>query len=370
LERYKEKVKCIYIDPPYNTGNDEFLYKDKYQHSSWLSMLDNRLKISKKLMQKDGLIFTSIGDLDSQNGESYRMQFILNSIFEKRFGNLIWKKRGGIGSFSAKNLSENHEYILVNGNRDSFIYHNLLSESFLKKYKEKDSRDFFRWMELIGPSQQTKSRRPNLDYGILYDEKNKKIVGFEFKDKNKKQQKIFFDELYSNYLFCIKLDGDATWLIGKDIIEKYYRIGLINVFKENNKYKVKIKKYLHNEDGTINGQIIKSILSDNGIKIGMNVEATKQIKNLFAPCDYTYLKPKPVSLIKMFIYTTTTINHEIILDFFAGSGTTAHSVMKLNKEDNGRRKYILIEMADYFNTIIIPRLKKVCYSKKKKVKKY
>ena len=362
LEKYREKVKCIYIDPPYNTGNDEFLYKDKYQHSSWLSMLDNRLKISKKLMQKDGLIFTSIGDLDSQNGESYRMQFVLNSIFEKRFGNLIWKKRGGIGSFSAKNLSENHEYILVNGNKDSFIYQNLLSEKFLKKYKEKDSRDFFRWMELIGPSQQTKSRRPNLDYGILYDEKNRKIVGFEFKDKYRKQQRIFFDKLYSNYLFCIKLGGDATWLIGKDIIEKYYKIGLINVFKENNKYKVKIKKYLHNEDGTINGQIIKSILSDNGIKIGMNVEATKQIKNLFAPYDYTYLKPKPVSLIKMFVYTTTTINHEIILDFFAGSGTTAHSVMKLNKEDNGRRKYILIEMADYFNTIMIPRLKKVCYS--------
>ena len=362
LEKYKEKVKCIYIDPPYNTGNDEFIYKDKYQHSSWLSMLDNRLEISKKLMQKDGLIFTSIGDLDSQNGESYRMQFILNSIFEKRFGNLIWKKRGGIGSFSAKNLSENHEYILVNGNRDSFIYHNLLSENFLKKYKEKDGRDFFRWMELIGPSQQTKSRRPNLDYGILYDEKNRKIVGFEFKDKYKKQQRIFFDKLYSNYIFCIKLGGDATWLIGKDIIEKYYGIGLINVFKENNKYKVKIKKYLHNEDGTINGQIIKSILSDNGIKIGMNVEATKQINNLFAPCDYTYIKPKPVSLIKMFIYITTTINHEIILDFFAGSGTTAHSVMKLNKEDNGKRKYILIEMADYFNTIIIPRLKKVCYS--------
>jgi len=359
LEKYKEKVKCIYIDPPYNTGNDEFLYRDKYQHSSWLSMLDNRLKISKELMQKDGLIFTSIGDLDSQNGESYRMQLILNSTFEKRFGNLIWKKRGGIGSFSAKNLSENHEYILVNGNRDSFIYHNLLSKNFLKEYKEKDNRDFFRWMELIGPSQQTKSRRPNLDYGILYDEKNRKIVGFEFKDK--KQQRLFFDKIYSNYLFCIKLGGDNTWLIGRDIMEKYYKIGLINVFKENDKYKVKIKKYLHNEDGTINGQIIKSILSDNGIKVGMNVEATKQINNLFSPFDYTYLKPKPVSLIKILIYITT-IDHEIVLDFFAGSGTTAQAVMKINKENSGRRKYILIEMAEYFDTVMLPRLKKVCYS--------
>jgi len=287
------------------------------------------------------------------------MQFILNSTFEKRFGNLIWKKRGGIGSFSAKNLSENHEYILVNGNRDSFIYHNLLSKNFLKEYKEKDNRDSFRWMELIGPSQQTKSRRPNLDYGILYDEKNRRIVGFEFKDK--KQQRIFFDKIHSNYLFCIKLGGDATWLIGKDIMEKYYKIGLINVFKENDKYKVKIKKYLHNEDGTINGQIIKSILSDNGMKVGMNVEATKQINNLFFPCNYTYLKPKPVSLIKILIYITT-IDHEIVLDFFAGSGTTAQAVMKINKENSGRRKYILIEMADYFNIIMIPRLKKICYS--------
>lgn len=128
LEKHKESVRCIYIDPLYNTGNDEFLYKDRYQHSSWLSMLHDRLNLAKNIMNPEGVIFTSIGDLIPQQGESYRLQFLLNMIFEKRFGNLVWKKRGGIGSFSEKDLTENHEYVTVNGNVKSFIYDNILSE--------------------------------------------------------------------------------------------------------------------------------------------------------------------------------------------------------------------------------------------------
>ena len=96
LNKYERKIKTIYIDPPYNTGSDEFLYKDNYQHSSWLTMMENRLELAKKLMREDGVIFTNIGDLIPQTGESYRLQMLQSSLFPVRFGNLIWKKRGGI----------------------------------------------------------------------------------------------------------------------------------------------------------------------------------------------------------------------------------------------------------------------------------
>jgi len=360
LEKYKEKVKTVYIDPPYNTGNDDFLYKDKYQHSSWLSMMESRLSLAKKLMNPKGIIFISLGDLNPQEGESYRLQALLKEIFEKRYGNLIWKKRGGIGSFSEKDLTENHEYITVNGRGDSFIYNNILSEKKAKEYKYKDERGDFRWMDLIGPSQQTKERRPNLNYGILYDVSKDKIVGFEYFHKGFKKRE-FFDKESSGNIFPIWQEGKATWLISRGILEEYYKKGLIGISHENNKYKVKIKNYLYKLDGTINGNVLKSILSDNGVKIGMNIEATKQLRNLFPSLDTDSLNPKPNSLLKFLVYVTC-IKKEVVLDFFAGSGTTAHAVMELNKEDGGKRKYILVEMANYFDTVIIPRLKKVCYS--------
>ena len=360
LHKFKEKVQTIYIDPPYNTGNDEFIYKDKFQHSSWLTMMENRLAVAKNIMSSEGTIFINIGDLNPQEGESYRLQFLLNSIFEKRFGNLIWKKRGGIGSFSEKYLTENHEYITVNGNKKSFIYSNLISEKKRKEFKNKDEKGIFRWMELIGPSQQTKEKRPNLNYGILYNKTSDKIIGFEYYDNNLKKRE-YFDSQKSNNVYAIWLEGKATWLISRGFLRKYYEKGLIKVFQKANKFKVKIKNYLYKPDGTINGDVLKSILTDNGEKIGMNIEATKELRNLFPNLDTTSLNPKPLSLVKLLVYVTC-IKNETILDFFAGSGTTAHAVMKLNKEDGGKRKFILVEMADYFETIIIPRIKKVAYS--------
>ena len=358
--RFKEKIRTIYIDPPYNTGNDGFIYRDSFKHSSWLSMMDNRVGLAKYIANPEGVIFVSIGDLDPQEGESYRLQLLLSTIFNKRFGNLIWKKRGGIGSFSEKYLTENHEYIAVYGNEKSFLFDNIISEQKKKQYTEKDEKGPYRWMDLIGPSQQTKEKRPNLNYGILCDVKSAKMIGFEYYEKGEKKVE-FFDNEYTSDLYTIRLEGKYTWLISKQYMKKYYREGLVRVFEKNGSFGVKIKNYLYNDNGSINGNILKSLLSDNGVEIGMNQEATKELAKLFSDLDTYTINPKPVSLIKLLIYASCPENG-IVLDFFSGSGTTAHAVMKLNKEDGGKRKFILIEMADYLQTIILPRLKKIAYS--------
>jgi adenine-specific DNA-methyltransferase len=213
-------------------------------------------------------------------------------------------------------------------------------------------------MGLLGPSQQTKENRPNLNYGIIIDNACN-IIGFEYSQNGEKKQELFSDKYTDIEIIYPK--GNYTWLISKDVLKKYYQQGLIKVFKEKNGYSVKIKRYLFKPDGTTDGSILKSILTDNGVDIGLNANATRELNDLFYPKDYSALKPKPVSLIKLLIHTTTKGN-EIICDFFAGSGTTAHAVMKLNKEDGGKRKFILIEMDDHFDTVIIPRIKKIAYT--------
>jgi len=359
LPKFKGKVRTIYIDPPYNTGSDGFIYLDRFSHSTWLSFMYDRLTLARGLLSEDGVIFTSIGDLNPQEGESFRLQFLQSMIFPKRFGNLIWKKRGGIGSFSEKNLTENHEYITVFGNEKAFIYENIITEKQKKEYKYEDKRGPYKWMGLLGPSQQTKEKRPNLNYGIIIDPNTCNIIGFEYNQNGEKKRELFSDKYTDIEIIYPK--GNYTWLISRDVLKKYYEQGLIRVFKEKNGYSVRIKKYLFKPDGTIDGEILKSILTDNGVDVGLNADATRELNDLFYPKDYSALKPKPVSLIKLLIHVTTK-GDEIVCDFFAGSGTTAHAVMALNKESNGKRKFVLIEMGDHFYTVIIPRIKKVAYS--------
>ena len=368
---HKGKIDVIYIDPPYNRGNNDFKYNDRFidkengfRHSMWLSFMEKRLKLSKNVLKKDGVIFISIDE-----NEFAQLKLLCDKIFgETNFlGNLIWKKRGGLGSFAEKNLTQNHEYVLVYRNDNGFIYHNILGEKRKKEFKQKDKRGKFRWMGLVGPSQQTKKRRPNLDYGILYDFLNKKIIGFITTDN----EKIIISKKHSQKIIEVWLDGEATWLVGKDIFAKYYKKGLIEIFKEKDKYVARIKNYLYNEKGEVNGLILKSMLSDNDAKIGMNTEGTKQIREILFPDDYSSMKPKPVSLIK-FLISTRTNKNSIILDFFAGTGTTGHAVLELNKGDNGNRKFILCSNNEDNNgdgkimdDICYPRIKKVIKGYKK-----
>ncbi len=357
---HKEKVDVIYIDPPYNRGNNDFKYNDRYvekedgyRHSKWMNFMEKRLRLMKKILKSTGVIFISIDE-----NEFAQLKLLCDKIFgENNFlGNLIWKKRGGIGSFAEKNLTQNHEYILVYKRPSGFIYQNILGETRKKQFKEKDERGIFRWIGLIGPSQQTKKRRPNLDYGIIYDLKNKKIVGFKKRDNTK----IFFDKKCSNKLYEIWLGGEATWLVGMNIITKFYKKGLIGIFKEQDTYSVKIKNYLYNELGEINGTILKSNLIDNDIKIGMNTEGTKQIREILYPKDYGNMKPKPLSLIE-FLLSTKTDKDSLILDCFAGTGTTGHAVMNLNNTDKGNRRFILCtnNEGNICKDVCYPRLKNI-----------
>jgi len=367
LPKWQGKLKAIYIDPPYNTGVDEFLYVDSFKHSSWLTMMENRLAVAKSLLAGDGIIFISIGDLNPQEGESYRLQMLASSIFPKRFGNLIWRKRGGIGSFSERDMTENHEYVLVQGNEEAFLYHNILSEQKLDEFSNVDGRGAYRWMGLLGPSQQTKEKRPNLNYELLVHPETLQLVGFRYAVHGSEVYDLRTrteDENLAETVIRIAPPGKATWLISREQMWKHAQSGLIQ-FRRTSKgtYEPQIKNYLHDAEGNPKGNLLKSLLADNGVPVGTNADASRELSALFPETDVQRIKPKPVSLVRLLLQVASA-SGDTVMDFFAGSGTTAHACLNLCREDGRKRKYILVEMGEYFYTLLIPRIKKVIFSDK------
>ncbi len=350
LNKYKVKVQTIYIDPPYNTGSDEFLYRDRYQHSSWLTMMENRLSLARELMRDDGVIFVSIANNSNIYKASYKLGLLMENLFDKRFSDLIWKRRSASGSYVITDITEIHEYILSYGKNNASIFMNILSPKKLKEYTNQDDKGIFKWHDLV-IHQYTKEQRPNLFYGVVYN-----FIKDEL-DFEKTEEEINTKE---EIIIYPSLDGKSVFTMTKESMKEVYKRGVIGVIKEGSSYKIKIKKYLYDENGIIIGDPLKSILDDNEIpwEIKGTAQATKQLKELLG---ISFDTAKPTNLIKLLIYVSS-LRNDLILDFFAGSGTTAHAVMKLNQEDGGKRKFILVEMADYFYTIIIPRLKKVAYS--------
>jgi len=352
LPKFQEKVQMIYIDPPYNTGSDEFIYNDRFQHASWLTMMENRISLASAFLKKRGVFFSNIADNAHYYHNSYKLNLLFDYFFSKRIGEIIWKRRSGAGSNTITDITEIHEKIFCYGFNETRLNKNILSEKQLKEYKYKDRKGLYKWNNTV-INQYTKGQRPNLYYSIIYNLKEDKLVfDRDFIINPNEEVKIYPSESGNSVFFC---DKNSMYEISKR--------GILKVFREGNKYVLKIKKYLYDKDGLIQGNVLKSVLDkeDTIFKVGGTSQGTKELKNLFK--KEVFKKPKPSSLISILLYISTKIkNRDLILDFFAGSGTTAHAVMKLNKDDGGNRKFILIEMADYFNTVIIPRIKKISYS--------
>ncbi len=352
LPKFKEKVDLIYIDPPYNTGSDGFMYSDRFMHSSWLSMIQNRLDLSAKLLKNSGIFFSSIANNAKYYYESAKLNLLLDGAFPQRMGELIWKRRSGSGSNTIQGITEMHEYILCFGNEKADLNKNILTQDDLKKYKCEDEKGTYKWNDTV-INQYTKQQRPNLYYPVFYSPKEDRIFFDKSETGNKNFVAIYPSENGKSVFFC-----DAGSM------KEIHKREVLKIFRKGDEYKLKIKKYLYNPDGSINGNIVKSVLDKNNTQfnIGGTSQGTRELRDIFN--EESFKNPKPSSLISLLIYISTKMKDEknYILDFFAGSGTVAHSVMKLNKEDGGNRKFILVEMAEYFDEVIVPRIKKLSYS--------
>ncbi len=327
---YYEKIKIIYIDPPYNTGNDGFVYHDNRKftpgqlaelagideekarrileftqsnsnsHSAWLTFMYPRLYIARKLLRPDGVIFISIDD-----NELAQLRILMDEIFgEENFvGQFIWKKKQGGGNDSNVLVVE-HEYIIVYTKSNMNFKFNLDTNYELDEnlYPYRDEHGEYGLITLDKSS-------------IRYSEN----LVFEIKDKNG-----------NSYFPRIIKGKQSCWRWSKEKVEKEYDK---LVFKDGKVY----TKYYKPK-----GITPKSLLVD--VRFGRTESGNDDIKKLFnnqKPFSY----PKPVNLIKHFVKIGTNPT-DLILDFFAGSGTTGDAVMQLNAEDGGQRKFILVQLPE------------------------
>ena len=337
-EKWQKQVKCIYIDPPYNTNNDGFIYKDSYQHSCWLSMMENRLIGARERLSDDGVIFISIDD-NEQAG--------LKNLCDKVFGNENFIEQFIIrsnprGNQAKRLVASEHEYILCYAKRKFYISP-LGFPKLLEEYKKKDEDGYYREIGLRKRGAGAKREdAPNQYYPIFYCPKTGDI------SVNTTANGIKIIPKLSN-------GADGRWRWAKKTVEQNKKNLLVRKVRRNGgeEYDIFQKDYFL-EDKISK---IKSIWYEKDV----NVEnATEELKNLTNDKVFDY--PKPVYTIQ---YLIQSINEEnvLILDYFAGSGTTGHAVVNLNREDGGNRKYIMVEMGSYFDTVTKPRMQKVIYSK-------
>lgn len=323
-DKFREKVKCIYIDPPYNTGSDEFIYKDGYRNSAWLSMMENRLSLARQTMSNDGAIFISIDD-----NQVSALRHLNDQIFDREnFLNILaWEKRYSPPP-DTKDIGYVHESIICNRKSPSFVRNLLpLTSEQIGRYKNPDNDKRGVWKAMDYTCKYSKDERPNLYYPII--------------------NPFTKEEVYPK--------TSRVWGFSQDEHLKNERD---NVVWWGNEGKSKVPAKKNFLDKIQQGFMPTSLLKHE--QFGHTDEASKELKELFPEIKFT---PKPTRLIKNLTLIATN-NNSVILDFFAGSGTTAHAVINLNREDGGRRKYILVEANDYFHTVILPRVKKVVFSDK------
>ena len=323
---HKGKVDIIYIDPPYNTTNEGFTYDDKkvdindgFRHSKWISFMHKRLKVAKNILSPNGILFISIDDNEYQNIKSLCDEIFGTTSFVTSF---IWQKK--TGASDAKGIATITEYILCYcNNRDKSKWNNIFSQNFgsYDKNRYRHTDDYY---DERGPFYFDNLDRGGLTYS---DSMN---FGVEAPDGT---------IVFPNGRQSFENDG-WIWKWSKSKIQWGFENGFLEFQKSSNKqggWALKYKNYLNvdNEGNPID----RSAPFKNLIQFVINQAGTNELKYMFNNKS-PFSNPKPSELIK-YLISLSNKQDALVVDFFAGSGTTGHAILKLNKEDGGERRFIL-----------------------------
>lgn len=349
-QNYYNSIKMIYIDPPYNTGND-FVYNDTFKmdkeesdkaegiisenneklqknqkstnryHANWLNMMYPRLKLARDLLTDDGVIFISIDDNEQAN-----LKRLCDEIFgEENFVASIPIMSNPRGRQSSQFIAQTHEYLVMYSKNYNFlkVFGEKLTEEQKKEYKNSDEYGNYRLLGLrLRGGRATATESPTLHFPIYYNEKIN-----DFYTVKKLETDIEIIPKFENGTL-------GTWRWSKEKIEKDKKFLIVKRVKD--RYDVFQKDYLTNEKT----RKVKSLWIEKEINYD---NSSKELSNLELDDIFNYAKP--IYLIKKIISMIIEKN-DTILDFFSGSATTAHAVMQLNSEDNGNRKYIMVQLPE------------------------
>ena len=333
-EKFREDVRAVYIDPPYNTGN-EFIYKDKYKHSSWLTMMENRISQAKELLSDNALFFSSIDDNELSN-----LTHLLEKILGEHMNTIVIRcnpKGRGLDQY----LARSHDYLLGFATQKTEIAGIPKSEQKIsQQYNHEDDQGRYRLQSLRNTHREyNKETRPNLWYPLYVDPDNQEVYLEEDEDR---------EEVYPVWNDGHK--GCWTWDQDKVRENRELLVGR----KSNGRWKIYRKDYAK-QDGKNVTYTPKTIWDKGEMRTD---HAQKILDDIMG--EQVFKSPKPPALVSRAIQLSTG-DGKYILDFFAGSGTTAQSVIELNREQDMDLKYILIDMGDHLKNIAKPRIKKLVY---------
>lgn len=329
--RYAGKVKCIYIDPPYNTGNDSFNYNDNFNHSAWLTFMKNRLEIARELLSDDGSVFVHL-----DKNEVHYLSVLMDGIFGRKnyietitvVNNPRGRDYGGIANVN--------EFILAYRKSDATQL-NLMQDSE-KKFKYKDELGGFDVLELRNRNSAFhKQNRPNLHYSVFINPDKEDENGFCPISLKKSEE-------FSVELFPRKSQQgvELVWRWGKPLLSENLNINAIAKKNSDGTFSL-MQKYRKNET------MARSLWQ--GTNYNSFEKGTNHLKELFGG-EKVFSFPKPESTLKT-VFEIGSKEGDLVLDFFAGSATTMATAMKM------KRRFIGIEQMDYINTVSVERLKKV-----------
>ena len=312
---HEKSVDVIYIDPPYNTGSKDFIFNDSYVnkedaylHSKWLSFMEKRLKLAKNVLKNTGVIFISINDI-----ELAQLKLLMDDVFPSGFLSvLVWENREGGGSSDSKHFKIKHEYILAYAKdpAKAIIHQEEIPDEAAYTHSDKYEKERGKH-KLIKLNSASIQYSKSLDYPIIAPDKTKIYPSF----KHKK----------------------ACWRWSMKKVEWGMKSEFIKIDKDRKgNWVVYSKQYLKVDNE--NNPIERQRPPLGVIPLFSSTMATKQLENIFHKKVFDYSKPYP--LIEYLLKLSTDKN-SVILDFFAGSGTTGHSVLSLNRQDKGERRFIL-----------------------------
>lgn len=388
LPEFEGKVNCIYIDPPYNTGNEGWVYNDAVndpkikkwlgqivgkegedlsRHDKWLCMMYPRLKLLHRLLADEGVIFISIDDNEQAN-----LKLMMDEIFGYRncLGPIIQEK--GNSKSDASNIQKNHEFILIYAKSHTEPSSTLQNSKKVEKRVFVEGGNYYYLNDPITTRGDggTLNKRENLGYTVYYNPENKNMVAKRDYDLTKAKTSNNEKEVYLTDQNLIKQGyipirpprvrkqlGAWTWDLDKFERDKK------NIVVTGSRGSLTLRKRTFVDGSSVtekNGDFFCQIASEGNSKSIQNFptsEGTILLSEVMSQPDL-FQNPKNINLIEYLVGLVKS-KAAIVLDSFAGSGTTAHAVLKLNAQDGGNRRFILCEMMDYAETITAERVRRV-----------
>ncbi|MBR4626102.1 MAG: site-specific DNA-methyltransferase [Ruminococcus sp.] len=351
-EKYAKTIDTIYIDPPYNTDASKILYKNNYEHSSWLCLMKDRIVLGKSLLKDDGLQSVAIDEYELKE---------LYGLLQETFGRLrcagiVAIRSNPSGRPTDGGFALSHEYALVFKNSENAIVDKVeRTEEQNKRYDKNDEQ---------GPYEQRNFRREGSNSDRMDGIRQWYPIYVNKTSLKLRVPKMIWNndtELW-NILEEPTSDEEVVYPVNDDGVEKNWRWAWENVIKDYSQfYAIKQKsgiqvyyKFRPNKTG------ISPLTFWEDKRYSATENGTKLLKKILPNNPFSY--PKSIYAVEdMLRITGMKSKSSIVIDFFAGSGTTGHAVLNLNRSDNGNRKYILVEMGEYFYSVTCPRMKKIIY---------